>query len=47
MKGNLVVHMRVHTGNKPYTCDRCMYSCTVKGSLVVHMRVHTGDTPYK
>ncbi len=36
-KGNLVKHMRIHTGEKPYECKLCEYSSSDVSSLYQHM----------
>ena len=36
---NLTVHTRrAHSGEKPYACDVCKYSCTTSGDLARHKR---------
>ena len=34
--------MRIHTGEKPYKCDLCDYSCRQSGYLAIHRKTHFG-----
>ena len=42
----LKTHMLVHSGEKPYVCARCNFSCTTTGHLKTHMLTHSGEKPF-
>lgn len=37
----LQIHMRTHTGDKPFKCDVCQRAFTTRGNLKVHMGTHS------
>lgn len=46
-KGNVDTHMKIHTGEKDYSCRSCGKGFTQRGNLKTHERsVHTKEKPY-
>ncbi|KAK6173723.1 hypothetical protein SNE40_017129 [Patella caerulea] len=42
----LVNHMRIHTGERPFKCTECGRSFALKSNLTAHLIIHSSDRPF-
>lgn len=46
-QGNIYLHTRLHTGEKPYLCIICNTNFRNMSNLKSHQKIHVNNLPYK
>lgn len=47
LRTSLILHVRIHPGDKPHECNACGKGFSQSASLTVHVRSHTGEKSYR